>query len=510
MKAKKSGSLFMTLAAAALASMTVMSGCGQSAGTTKAASSVQKAAETQKSTAAAGTVKSTAAAAAGSASAAKSTTVAAPAGKISSKGTVTVQFWNSAEGAMATSVTALVDKFNSTVGTERGIKVESVYQGGDVVEKLKTLTQAGDYKNFPDVGQIYSAGIPAVLQMKPILKMDDLYAGGKYPVTVQKTDLIENFIRTYTYDKVMVGMPLNASSMLMYYNKDAAKEAGLDPAKPPETMEELAKWTSALTKKNADGSIARYGLNIQIDRYELVNFLMGISKDGKCNFIGDNEGGRAGMMTKLTIGEDGSLDKFLTEWQKVIDTGGYKPVNDDERGEFANGLSAINFQSSSQLQTMLKNTKGKFELGVAPIPRCTSQDKAGASVGGGSLCMFDLGDDDKKQAAWAFVQFMASPESQLYFMTNNGYLPANKKSYELDDYKKFVKEQPEALVAVEQMKKSDSGMQEPFDIINWELNTLTTKNLISFAKGEITKEQCKSNIVDAFNEKLTDYVRANK
>lgn len=423
---------------------------------------------------------------------------------------VTIQFWNSAEGAMATSVEYLVNQFNTTIGAEKGIKVESVFQGGDVVEKLKTLAQAGDYANFPHVGQIYAAGLSALFSMgDSLMFMEDVYAADGYEITVKKEDIVENFIRSYTYEGRWVGMPLNASTLLMYYNKDAAVEAGLDVNTPPQTIAELADWTAALTKKAADGTVERYGMNIQIDRYELVNFLMGISGDAPCNYIGDNEGGRASMMTKLTIGEDGSLAKFLTEWEKVIATGGYKPVNDDERGEFANGLSAINFQSSAQLTTMIKNTDGKFELGVAPIPHCTTEDKVGAAVGGGSVCMFNVGTDAEKQAAFAFVQYLASPESQLYLFQNNGYLPVNKNTADLDAYKAYIASEPRAQIAVDQLAVSDPGMQEPFDLIMSELNGLVKNNLIDFANGEITKEECEANIVDGFNAKLNDYILAN-
>lgn len=422
---------------------------------------------------------------------------------------VTIQFWNSAEGAMATSVEHLVNLFNTTVGAEKGITVESVFQGGDVVEKLKTLAQAGDYKNFPNVGQIYAAGLSSVFNMgDSLMYMDDIYASGEYDITVAKEDILDIFVRSYTYEGKWAGMPLNASTLLMYYNMDAVREAGIDAANPPKTIAELAEWTAALTKKAADGSVERYGMNVQIDRYELVNFLMGIS-DGDCNFIGDNEGGRAGMMTKLTIGEDGSLNKFLTEWEKVIATGGYKPVNDDERGEFFNGLSAINFQSSAQLTTMINGAEGKFELGVAPIPHATAEDKVGASVGGGSVCMFNVGTDAQKQASFEFVQFLASPESQLYLFKNNGYLPVNKASYELDEYKAYVVEEPRAQVAVDQLTVSNAGMQEPFDLIMSEFNGLVKSNMIEFANGNITKEECERNIVDGFNAKLTEYIRAN-
>ena len=423
-------------------------------------------------------------------------------------GTITLEYWNSAEGAMATSTEYLVNQFNETVGKEKGIFVNSVFQGGDVVEKLKTLVQANDYKNFPDVGQIYAAGLSTVLQMENLVPLDTIYSSGEYEITLQKEDIYENFLRSYTYEGQLISLPLNASTMLMYYNKDAAREAGLNPDAPPATIEELAQWTDNLTVRDGSGAVTRYGLNIQMDRYELVNFLSGVSDTG-CNYIGDNGGGRDAMISKLTIGEDGSLMTFLNEWEKVIATGGYKAVNDDERGEFANGLSAINFQSSAQLAAMASNAEGKFELGVAPLPACSSQYKASAAVGGGSIALFDKGDAARRQAAWEFMQFMASPDSQMYLFENNGYLPVCKSAYETDAYQAFIDENPNAAVAVEQLKNSDPGMQEPMDLINWELNTLCKENFIAWTAGEITKQECHDNIVDNFNAKLTEYIRAN-
>ena len=41
---------------------------------------------------------------------------------------------------------------------EQGIAVKSIFQGNDNSEKLKTLAQAGDTKNFPDVAMIVGAG----------------------------------------------------------------------------------------------------------------------------------------------------------------------------------------------------------------------------------------------------------------------------------------------------------------------------------------------------------------
>lgn len=421
---------------------------------------------------------------------------------------VTITFWNSAEGNWANVLQALIDEFNATVGAEKGIVVESTYAGADVTSKLKELAQAEDWGNFPDTAQIYSAGIPTVATWDNLISMDAMYSSG-YEVSVAKEDLVANMVRTYEYNGSFLAMPLNASTLLLYYNKTAAAEAGLDTENPPATIEELAAWTEALTTYNADGTVARYGMNIQIDRYELVNFLSGISAEG-CNYFGDNGGGRDGLMTELTIGSDGSLAKFLDEWAKVIATGGYKPVNDDERGEFGNQLSAMNFQSSAQMATMMgKAETGGFELGIAKLPACTAEDNFGACVGGGAMTMFDNGDAAKIEASWIFLQYMASAESQLYVCANTGYLPVNSATYELAGWTELTATMPGLLVALDSLNNSHPDMQEPFEILNTDLNSLVQTSLIAYANGEMDKETVISNICDTFNEYLAEYIDAN-
>ena len=60
-------------------------------------------------------------------------------------------------------------------------------------------------------------------------------------------------------DGKIYSIPFQRSTMVLYYNKDAFKEAGLDPETPPATWEELAEYGQKLTD---DG---RYGVGIALN-----------------------------------------------------------------------------------------------------------------------------------------------------------------------------------------------------------------------------------------------------
>lgn len=422
----------------------------------------------------------------------------------SSDGNVQIEYWHTMSGVNGEAMEAVVNTFNETVGAENGITVKSVYQGDDVSEKLKTLAQANDTKNFPNVAQIVGAGVPSALDYEQLIKVEDMYEKGEN-ITVAKEDLDEHSVRAFSYQDELICMPFNVSSILLYYNKDMFEEVGLDPENPPQTIAEMAEACEKLLVKDGD-TVTRYGLNVAVRRYQLANWIGG---QGEYNFFGNNEGGRAGMMTEVTFGEDGSLDKFLTEWQKVVDTGAYKEVEDNINEEFSMGLFGMAIMSSARIGTIDSLVGDKFEWATAPLPKVDAADTGGTAVGGSCLAMFDKGDEAQVDASWIFTQYLASPEAQIAFDTATGYLPVNTKVYDEADMQTYMEENPNYTVAVDQMRNSNANVQEPFDIINWELDEIIKNNMAEFGAGNQDKDTTCTNIVEQCNEKLAEYARAN-
>ncbi|MEG0752801.1 MAG: ABC transporter substrate-binding protein [Angelakisella sp.] len=415
-----------------------------------------------------------------------------------------VEYWHTLTGVNGEAMDNIAKTFNETIGKEKGIVVKSVYQGNDNSEKLKTLKQAGDTKNFPDVAQIVGAGIPAAITYDDLVPVEDMFAKGS--TLVKKEDIEPGMVRAYTYQDKMIGMPVNCSSILLYYNKDMFKEVGLDPANPPKTIAEMAQAIEKLTITNGK-NVDRYGLNVAVRRYQMANWIGG---QGEYNFFGDNEGGRTAPMTKVTFGEDGTLRNFLTEWEKVIKTGGYKASEDDINEEFALELFGMAIMSTSRIGKVKNLVGDSFEWGVANLPKVNEKDTGGTSVGGSCVVMFDPDKDPAQvDATWEFVQYMASPEVQFDFHKTTGYIPVNAKVYELDGAKEWFDQNPMYKVAVDQIHSSHPNVQEPFDIINWEIDGIIKNHMLAFANGEETLDQCHDGIVNECNEKLAAYHKAN-
>ncbi len=420
-------------------------------------------------------------------------------------GKVQIEYWHTMTGVNGEQMEALVTKFNETVGQEKNITVKSVFQGDDVSEKLKTLAQANDTKNFPNVAQIVGAGIPSAMNYEQLVKVEEMYGKGE-DITVKKEDLDAHTVRAFSYKDELICMPFNVSSILLYYNKKMFAEAGLDANHPPKTIAEMADAISKIMVKEGD-NVTRYGLNVAVRRYQLSNWIGG---QGEYNFFGDNEGGRTGMMSKVTFGEDGSLDKYLTEWEKVVKTGGYKEIEDNINEEFSLEQFGMAIMSSARIGKIKDLVGDKFEWGTAPLPKVDANDKGGTSVGGSCLALFNKGDDAQVKASWSFMQYLASPEAQIAFDTATGYLPVNKLVYDQEEMKAYIDANPYYKVAIDQMANSNVNVQEPFDIINWEIDEIVKNNMAEFGAGNQDKNTTRDNIVTQCNEKLAAYVKANQ
>lgn len=48
----------------------------------------------------------------------------------------------------------------------------------------------------------------------------------------------------------LYALPWDTDARVIYYNKEHFREAGLDPEKPPRTIEELDEYADKLTKKS--------------------------------------------------------------------------------------------------------------------------------------------------------------------------------------------------------------------------------------------------------------------
>ncbi|MDI6617934.1 MAG: ABC transporter substrate-binding protein [Clostridiales bacterium] len=312
---------------------------------------------------------------------------------------------------------------------------------------MKTAMQG---KNGPDIVQVYDIGTRFMVDSGWVVPMQNLIDADK---SFNIKTLEPNLLGYYTVDGKLYSMPFNSSTPILYYNKNAFKEAGLDPEKGPVNFKEVEQYAKALTKKDSSGKVTRYGYAMAIYGWFFEQFLAYQGYD----YV-DNSNGRQGKATVVVWdkgdAKQGALN-LLNEWKKLVDSGNagnFGRKTDDTKNAFIAGRTAMIIESTAALAGLLKGSGNRFGIGTAYLPSISeSKDKGSVIIGGASLWAINNGDESKQKAVWEFIKYMISPEQQVIWNSQSGYFPVTTKAYDLQSMQDHLKQFPQFKTAIDQL-----------------------------------------------------------
>lgn len=359
------------------------------------------------------------------------------AGGASESGKTTVEIWHSNAGIAGNAFEEIVDEFNNTIGEEKGIVIEPIYQGAanDVLTKVKAAATA-DRSSLPDIAQLDAT---ACLDMKNadylILPQD---------INLDTSYIMPSAIEALMSDRGLLGIPFNASSLLFFYNKTLFDSLSLDP---PETLADFAEIAPLLGEKDSNGKITRYAFAGVPATYELGTFIG--AQNGLSYFV-DMQNGHMGTPEKVLLEDEGTFRNFLVHWKNLYDTGWVNNITSGISTEFAAGRTATILSSSSDIASVIKNVGGRFEVGTAFVPKTDENATGGVNIGGGSFFIFTPSD-----AVRTVLEYFISEDVQLKWAEETGYMPINTDLYDNPDYLSFLSENPQFKVAMDQTEASN-------------------------------------------------------
>lgn len=410
---------------------------------------------------------------------------------------VELGFWHSMDGVPGEITQKQVDLFNETVGAEKGIHVTTTFQDWPGTDALVAAKTTDDVQNMPDIMQLYASGVSIVKDWERTVWIEDMLE--TEGTQISKADLIPNAVASYSMNDRMMGMPWSISTLMLYYNADLLREAGYE--NPPATIAEMAEMCAAIVEKTD----ADYGLNVRVDEYEFETMITNQGPEG--TYFGNANGGHNGYMTEL--GCEDQINAFLTEWEKVVASGGYKATRDSINEEFAQGLNAMVLMSSARIFTIKNLVEDSFEWGVAPVPTVSEEDAGGSAPSGSGLFLINRGDDEKIKAAWEFIQFMVSTDAQALWLDGYSYAPVNMNETESEAYQAAIAAEPKLAVSYEILTSTPASVLASFCPASDTVNSIIKDAMISFGQGAISKDDAFTAIVDGINGAFADYYRAN-
>lgn len=390
----------------------------------------------------------------------------------SAEGVIELDFWHSwGSGANYEALVKLVDDFNAA--NEGKIHVTETYVG-NYAEVLSKVTVGYSANENPAINVI-DACMTMNHAQNGVMENLSAYAKANDPEYDMSSFLPGMLVFSTDGNGDVWSVPYARSTQIMYCNMDLIRDVMGADATAPKTWEELyaiaeaykAKYDKPTYSHDIGGGYFAYYITSMADG-EYYN------KAGTGACMNINDGWRTA----------------LSQWRNSIDKGWYMVPSLSTSGhwaEFKLGNLPISFASTGSLTGALKDCQ--FDLEVCFLPGYKHEDGSieyRLFTGGANIMMASNKSAEEKAAAWEFIKFATSPESNVFHSFATGYVLNHNGLAELPEVQEKWAAEPARKVAYDQL----AYVNETYvSIYTAEIDLEVVDALKAFAMDGLTVEE---------------------
>lgn len=317
----------------------------------------------------------------------------------------TITFWGRSDQS---SLEVIVNEYNKS---QDKVNVRlNVIPNSSLMSKLSSSIAAG---NPPDLVALDIVYFPELNRSEQLVDLTD---------KIGNKDYIGQFSDTLkaigSHEGHIYGVPFAAESSFLYYNKKLFREAGLDPQRPPETLQELREDAEKITKLG-DGY---YG-------FALPGGCSGCLAFTFVPYLWANGGDLVSADGKTSLVNSENNKKTLTFFHNMYKDGLISPLSRADSSlndSFASGKIGM-VGSGAFTFKVFKDNYPDIDYGVAYFPGEKKGDWA--SFSGGDAFAIPVGSKHEKEAI-DFINWTLSKETQIEVLAKNGYIPTRQDASE--------------------------------------------------------------------------------
>jgi len=336
-------------------------------------------------------------------------------------------------------LTKVIDGYAAGFEKEHpNVKVNAVYAGNYDDTRIRALA-AHKAGQPAQLSVLFSIDLYELLEQDLIVSFDEVATSAEDKAWLKS--FYPALMTNGTYKGKVYGIPFQRSTIVLYWNKDAFKEAGLDPEKPPATWNEMRTMGAKLVKKDA-GNVTRWGVMVPSTGYPYWLFQAFSRQNGQD--LMNPEGNRTNFTHPDVI-------NALQYWTDLGRKHGVMPTGTVEWGtlrqNFVEGKTAMMWHTTGNL-TAVKDS-AKFAFGVTMLPAAKER---GSPTGGGNWYLFKKSTPAERKAAFEFIKWITAPERAADWSIATGYVAVSPAAYDTPKLKTYVSGFPAAAVARDQFK----------------------------------------------------------
>jgi len=301
----------------------------------------------------------------------------------------------------------------------------------------------------------------------------------------------------------MLSFPFNASTPILYYNKNLFRSAGLDPETAPKTWPEVG---AAAKKLRASGAVCGFTTSwpswINVEKFSAFHNLA----------VSTKANGFDGLDAVLVFNNPEMVRHIaqLAEWQagKAFD---YSGRGTSAEPRFQNGECGIFIGSSATRADIKANSK--FEVGYGMLPYWPGVKGApqNSIIGGATLWVLRDRPRAEYKGVAKFFGYLSKPEVQAAWHQNTGYLPITRAAFDLTRAQGFYDRNPGTAMSIEQITlKPPTDNSKGVRLGSFALIRVVIDDELEQAfAGKKSAQQALDSAVERGNRLLRQFERAN-
>jgi len=335
-------------------------------------------------------------------------------------------------------ITKIIDGYAAAFEQENpDIKLKPVYAGSytDTLTKALTAMKGGDPAHL---AVLLAVDVFTLIDQDAIVPFDTLATSAEDQSWLKS--FYPAFLANGTIEGHCWGIPFQRSTVVMYWNKDAFREVGLDPEVPPATWQEHTAFAEKLTRR-AGSETSRWGVEIPGSGFTYWLYQALVTQAGGALAAAD--GKTVTLDTKEAVAA-------LQYWMDLAQNDKVHPPGIVEWGttprDFLEGRAGMIWHTTGNLSNI--RTNAKFPFGVALLP---ADRRRGSPTGGGNFHLFKSANEAQRKAALRFVKWATTPERAAQWSIDTGYVAVRPDAWTTPAMAKYVAGFPQATVARDQL-----------------------------------------------------------
>jgi multiple sugar transport system substrate-binding protein len=230
-------------------------------------------------------------------------------------------------------------------------------------------------------------------------------------------------LEAFRRDGELICLPQNISSLVVYYNRNLFRQAGVPEPKTGWTWNQMVRKAVKLTRdSDGDGEIDVYGLGVEPEIIRVAPFVW--SNGGE---LVDDEVNPTSFTLDTPEAQQALQAFFDLRKKHLVIPSDQEREAEDEEARFLNGRMAMFLQSRRATPSF--RTIKTFDWDIAPLPR--HKEQAGI-LHSDAYCMTK--DSGNKDAAWSFMEFALGPEGQRITAQSGRTVPSLKEVAESESF----------------------------------------------------------------------------